>query len=95
VFVLGDSHLKHCVLELRNELSSKFQVKGVIKPASIAENIVNTSLNGIQNFGEHDAVTLNAGSNDVDTKNLGTALTQIITFVQTSYGTNIIILDLP
>jgi hypothetical protein len=95
VFVLGDSHLKHCVLELRNDLSSKLQVIGVIKPASIAENIANTSLNVIQNFGAHDAVILNAGSNDVDKKNLVAALTEIITHVQTSYGTNIIILDLP
>jgi hypothetical protein len=50
VFVLGDSHLKHCVLQLWNELSSSFQVTGVIKPGAVAENIVNTSSNVIQNW---------------------------------------------
>jgi hypothetical protein len=60
VYVLGDSHLKHCVLELRSELSSRFQVTGVIKPGAKAEDIVNTSLNEIQNLGAHDAINSRA-----------------------------------
>jgi hypothetical protein len=95
VFVLGDSHLRRCVLDLKSELPAKYKVSGVIKPGAKAEEIVKTAINEICNLGIHDIVILSAGSSDVDRKNLGVVLTQINAFVQTNYGTNIIIFDLP
>lgn len=83
------------VLDLKSELTTKYKVSGVIKPGAKAEEIVKTALNEICNLGIHDIVILSAGSSDVDRKNLGVVLTQINAFVQTNYGTNIIILDLP
>ena len=41
--VLGDSHLTGCVVELKSELSTSFQITGMIKPGACATNIVNTS----------------------------------------------------
>lgn len=68
---------------------------GVNKPGARAKDIIKTDLNEIGNLGTHDVVILNAGSNDVEGKDLGVVLKLINAVVQSNYGTNILIVDIP
>jgi hypothetical protein len=88
VIILGDSHLKGCVVKLRSELSAKFKVSG-------SEKIENSSVEDLLNLHLQDVVVLNTGANDVYRNAKGLALTQITKFIQRNYCANIIIIDIP
>jgi hypothetical protein len=95
VIILGDSHLKGCVVKLRNELSATFKVSGMIRPGAGSELIVNSSVEDLLNLHLQDVIVLNTGANDVYRNGKGLALTQITKFIQRNYGSNIIITDIP
>jgi lysophospholipase L1-like esterase len=95
VIILGDNHLKGCVVKFRSELSAKFKVSGKIRPGAGSEKIVNSSVEDLLNLHLQDVIVLNTGANDVYRNAKGLALTQITKFIQRNYGANIIIIDIP
>jgi hypothetical protein len=95
VNMLGDSHLKGCAVKLRSELSTKFEVSGVIRLGARTEKIVNFSVDDLQNLHLHDVIVHNAAANDVYRNAKGLALTPIAKLIQRNYDTNIIIIDIP
>jgi hypothetical protein len=79
-------------VKIRNIISAKFEVTGMIKPGARSEKILNTSTKNVHNLTTHDDIVMSAGANDVY-RNI--ALMQVTTFIDDNYSTNIIILDIP
>jgi hypothetical protein len=80
--------------QLRSELSAKVNVSDMIRPGAGSEIIVNSSVEDLLNLHLQDVIVLNTGANDVYRNASGLALTQITKFIQSNYGTNIIIIGI-
>ena len=72
-----------------------FRITGWIKPGALAEEILDKPTMDLENLNKHDVILLSAGANNVYMNNSNVALSKIMTFIQNSYSTKIIILVVP
>ena len=94
VVILGDSHLKGSVPRIGKYLSSKFEVRGFIKPGAGFEKIVGKTIMGLSRLTNNDVLVFNGGANDVYNDNSKKIL-QIMKFFQDNDKANTIMLDIP
>ena len=93
--ILGDSHLKGSVPKIDNYLSSKFEVRGFIKPDAGFEKIVGKTILASSRLKNKDVFLCNGGGNDVYNTNSKKVILLIIKFFQGNDKSNIIMLDTP
>ncbi|PSN52908.1 hypothetical protein C0J52_02985 [Blattella germanica] len=82
VLVLGDSHARNCAINIKDNLTTNYEVSGIVKPG--AKDITDE-----HNLEENDTIVLWTGTNDIS-KNAGACGLKYITkFVAENYKSKI------
>jgi hypothetical protein len=68
VLILGDSHTRGCVSEVKNQLNNEYEVSGIVNPGSEMKNIKESAKMKMAQLTNDDIVVLWRGSNDVKGK---------------------------
>jgi hypothetical protein len=82
-------------VEVKNHLTNKFEVIGMVKPGAGAEKLVKSAMSDMANLTKSDAVVFCGGSNDVSKNNSNIALKHILNFIKDNNNTNITLLSEP
>jgi hypothetical protein len=90
IVIIGDSHSRGYAAEIKNHLTTNFEVIGLIKPGVGAEILMKSAMSDIVNVTRSDVVVFCGGSNDVSENNSNIALKRILNFVKDNNNTNVI-----
>ena len=97
VRIIGDSHLKGSAINIKQHLSSQFDVSSIIKPDAKTNQILDTQQNELKSLGKEDFLIVSTGTNDLDNPltNINNILAPLMTFINEWKHTNIVIVDVP
>jgi hypothetical protein len=95
VLLIGDSHAKKCAAELRNNLDSRYETSGMVKPGVKTNSLIVTWKNEIRELTDKDIIVFWGGANNVSTNNTCEGLKNIMNFIQSNRHTNVILVTVP
>jgi hypothetical protein len=95
IMIIGDSHARGCSERVKNLLSNKFEVNGLVKPGTGTDVLTNSAKNEVRKLTKRDVIVFWGGANDVSKNNSKIGLRHIINFVKDNSHTNIILLSVP
>jgi hypothetical protein len=93
IVIIGDGHSRGYAGEVKNHLTTNFEVIGLIKSGVGAEIVVKYAMSDIVNLTKSDVVVFLGGSNDVGKNNFNTALKDILNFVKDNNNSNDLLLS--
>ncbi|PSN37908.1 hypothetical protein C0J52_19526 [Blattella germanica] len=92
VLVLGDRYARNCAINVKDHLTTNYEVIGIVKPGARAEDIVKTDEHNLE---MNDIIVLWADTNDIS-KNAGACgVKNIMKFVAENYKSKILIMSAP
>jgi hypothetical protein len=92
ILLIGDSHIKRCAIELRQNLDYRYDVLGFSKPSAKMSDILETAKNEIASLSSNDILILWVGANDINKNNTLDARRSLINFFEEHVGVNIILI---
>jgi hypothetical protein len=95
VLIIGHSHAKKCVAELRHNLDSRYEVSGFIKPGAMTREIIRTAEDEISTLKSSNALILWAGANDISRNNTKEAQKSLTKFMNENNKVNIVLINSP
>jgi hypothetical protein len=91
IIIIGDSHTRSLVHELKNSLGMDFDVNGTVMPRARLENITNLSAEGISSLRKKDAVMIWGGTNDINKNEVNNGLKHLKNFVNNRQNTKLLL----
>jgi hypothetical protein len=95
IFILGDSHTRKCVANVKPHLSDNFEIEGLVKPGSGVEILGSCAKNAFKNLSKRDVIVFSGDANDIGKNNPKQAKKCIVDFMKLNNRTNIILLSVP
>jgi len=95
VLIIGDSHARNCVANVRTVIRDTFKFQGLVKPGAGTGMLVNSANSDIMSLSKSDVLMFCGGANDVGNNKSAKAVQYIMDFTKTTNHANIILVTVP
>ena len=95
ITVWGDSHARGIASELLHQLNHSCNITGYVKPNAGLSDVLKTGNLKLGGLGKRDTIIVVGGSNDLDRNVHKRNLTSLVSFLEETQNTNVILTDVP
>jgi hypothetical protein len=95
ITVWGDSHARAIASELIHQLNHSCNISGYVKPSAGLSDVLKTGNSNLGRLSKRDTVIVVGGSNDLDRNVHKQNLTSLVSFLEVTQNTNVILTDVP
>jgi hypothetical protein len=93
--IIGDSHARSCVTNLKCSLKDNYKVIGYVKPGTSIDTLISSAKMDIENLNKKDVIVFWGGTSDVSKNYIQKGLRQLVDFVKKNKHTNIVVTSVP